>query len=584
MAAPVSYRVSCPEPHTHLVEVEAHFPAGFQTLDVSLPVWTPGSYLVREYARHVQQLVVCDLADAPVAFERLDKSTLRVTCSNKPFRLRYQVYANELTVRTSHLDSTHGAFNGATLFYYSEALRARQHRVFVTPPAGWRVTCALPSQGAEFLAENYDQLIDSPFELGTHDVVKFNAAGVPHEVVLWGGVQVDTDKLASDLTQVIETEAKLFGGLPHDRYVFFIYGTDRARGGLEHKASTSLVYPRNGFSTTKGWDDFLSLAAHEYFHLWNIKRIKPKRLVPFQYQQENYTELLWFFEGGTSYYDNLMVHRAGLMPASRYLTRVGENISALHSTPGRQVQTLCDASFLAWIKHYRPDENTVNSAISYYVKGEVVCLLLDLHLRALTNDSKCLDDVMRLLWSRYRDESGVPEDGIERAVAEVAGRDMKAFFDDTIRSVKALDYSVLSHVGLRLMLRPKESATDKGGTPPRSKNEKNPGYLGIVPKGSNGILSVLSGSPAMRGLLSSDDEIVALDNVKCDAAALIARCEDKKPGNIINITVFRREQLQQVTVVLGEKPSEAAYVVPVENPTAQQRQSYAKWLAQPMDA
>ncbi len=580
---PVSYRLSCSAPHTHLVEVEAHFPPGPAPLEVCLPAWTPGSYLLREYVKHVQGLEVVDLAGKPVAFQRLDKSTLRIDSGGKPVRLRYQVYANELTVRTSHLDHTHAALNGATLFYFCEAMRNREHRVFVVPPAGWQVTCALPQQGTEFLAKDYDELVDSPFELGQHQTISFVAADVPHQVVLWGGVQVDAQKMTDDLTAIIETETKLMGPLPHQRYVFFVYGTERARGGLEHKASTSLVYPRHGFSSAKGWEDFLTLAAHEYLHLWNIKRIKPKRLVPFDYQRENYTTLLWFFEGGTSYYDNLTVRRAQLMSPQRYLTRLGETLTALHQTPGRLVQTLSDASWQAWVKHYRPDENSVNSSISYYLKGEVVCALLDLLLRKETGDQKSLDDVMRLLWARYRDESGVAEEGIERAASEVAGRDLSDFFDRAIRALDELDYSLFEHVGLTLRFRAKESTSDKGGTPPRGKTEKPGGSLGIVPRGSHGIASVLTNSPAANALIYSDDEVVALDNIRCDVQTLIARCEDKKPGDTVKVLVFRRDLLTECTVTLGAKPQEVAYLTQVEQPTPQQAEAYAKWLHHSME-
>src|SRR5262249_47346643 len=264
-------------------------------------------------------------------------------------------------------------------------------------------------------------------------------------------------------------ESALFGGLPMRRYLFLIYLADKGRGGLEHKASTSLLFARPNLLNSKGWEDFLTLAAHEYFHLWNVKRIKPRSLVPFDYSEESYTQLLWAFEGTTSYYDNLLVRRAGLMSASRYLNRLGECLTALHSTPGRKVQTLAEASMMAWIKHYRPDENSPNSAISYYLKGEIVAALLDLEIRRATQDERSLDDVMRLLWTRYGDERGVPEDGVERAATEVASRDLSAFFDRAIRSTAELDYSAFQHVGLEVKFRVKESPGDKGGSPPRIK-------------------------------------------------------------------------------------------------------------------
>jgi|CXWL01.1.fsa_nt_gi predicted metalloprotease with PDZ domain len=585
MSLPVSYRVSMPRPHSHLFEVQAHFPPAGDELVATLPVWTPGSYLVREYARHVQELTATTIDDKPLPLTRVDKHTVRVKTGNKPARLHYKVYANELTVRTSHLDGTHGYFNGATLFFYSEALRTREHRVAIHAPPGWNVTTALESQGMEFLAPNYDELIDAPFEIGPHKPLEFTAAGVPHQVVLWGDPLLDEQKLLSDLQRICETESQLFGGLPMKRYVFFLYGTDKMRGGLEHKASTSLVFPRNGFSTAKSWEDFLNLAAHEYFHLWNVKRIKPKALVPFDYSQENYTGLLWAFEGGTSYYDMLLVRRAGLMTPTRYLMRLGESLTSLHSTPGRKLMSVVDSSHLSWIKHYRPDENTPNTAISYYLKGEIVCLLLDLHLRRVTQNQKSLDDVMRALWAQYGDEKGVPEDGVEKIAAEVAGTDLSWFFNQALRSTDELDYSVLLHVGLEARFRVRESANDKGGSSPRVKagEEKPKGYLGVVTRGSATIGTVYQGSPAMDAGLYADDELVALDGMKVDAAGLISRTEEKKPGDKVTLTVFRRDRMTEVSVVLGQKPADAVYLQRVEKPTNEQKAAYKAWLGAAWD-
>ncbi len=579
----VSYRVSMPRPHTHLFEVEAHFPSPGPTLTFAMPVWTPGSYLVREYARHVQELVATDLQDRPLAVTRVDKRSYQVKTGGKPVRVKYKVYANELTVRTSHLDGSHGYLNGATLFFYSEAMRDREHRVFLQLPPGWKGFCALPQQGAEFIAANYDELVDSPFELGTAEAIRFDAAGVPHEVVVWGESALDVEKLKTDLRKVVEIEAALFGGLPLQRYLFLVYLTDKGRGGLEHKASTALLFPRAAISTSRGWEDFLTLVAHEYFHLWNVKRVKPKALVPFDYSQENYTQLLWAFEGTTSYYDMLLVRRAGLMTPARYLTRVGESLTALQTTPGRKVQTLADASWLSWIKHYRPDENSSNSAISYYLKGEVVALLLDLEIRRATGDAKSLDDVMRLLWTRHGDERGVPEDGVESAASEVAGRSLKPFFDQAVRSLDELDYSAFAHVGLEAKVRMRESATDKGGSPPRIKTAEPRAYLGLTHRGQSTVASVLDGSPALEAGLYVDDELVACDGYKVDGAALLARVEERKPGETIRLTVFRREKLLELPVTLGAKPVDGWYLSRVEQPSDAQKKAFQVWLGAPWD-
>jgi predicted metalloprotease with PDZ domain len=585
MSEAVRYRVSMTRPHSHLFEVEALFPGVPGTLRAFLPVWTPGSYLVREYARHLQEVrAQVDGREVPVS--RPDKRTFEVASNGAPVRFTYRVYANELTVRTSHLDGSHGYFNGACLFLYTEGSRWAPHRVRVDAPQGWSTFVALPREGDEIIAQDFDELVDSPFEVGPHTSLSFTAAGVPHEVVLWGGGPYpEAAKLTESLKRICEAEAQLFGGLPMQRYLFLVYLTDKGRGGLEHKASTALLFPRFGFNTPRGFEDFLTLASHEYFHLWNVKRIKPRALVPFDYGQESYTQLLWAFEGITSYYDNLLVRRAGLMPPGRYLQRLGESFTSLMGTPGRKVQPLSESSLTAWIKYYRQDENSPNSAISYYLKGELVSLLLDLTLRVTTQGRRSLDDVMRLLWSRYGDERGVPEDGVEAAAQEVAGADLSDFFNRAIRGTGELDPTVLSSVGLELRSRVRESLADKGGSPARVKatEQKPKGWMGLTLKGGGTVATVLEGSPAMEAGLYADDELVALDGFRVDGPNLLSRCEDKRPEEKVRVTVFRRDRLIELELKLGQKPQDAYYLARVENPSAEQKAAYTAWTGAAWD-
>lgn len=577
----VRYRVCLPRPHNHLYEIEAEFPPTEGPLEVCLPVWTPGSYMVREYARHLREMRAATASGSTLSCERVDKRTWRIEAHEGPTVLRYRVYAHELTVRTSHLDDSHAFFTGATLFVYSEPLRNEPHRVELGTPPGWRSFTALPEENGGFVAKDYDELVDSPFELGPHEPVRFTAAGVPHELVIWGGApSPDRTRLAADLPKVCEKAVSVFGELPVSRYVFLLFLADRGRGGLEHRASSALLFPHLPLVSGKGWEDFLTLVAHEYFHLWNVKRLIPRALVPFDYGKECHTTLLWAFEGVTAYYDNLLVRRAGLMSPERYLVRLGETLSLLLATPGRKTMSLAEASFTAWIKLYRPDESTPNSAISYYLKGEVVAALLDLEIRRATNDEKSLDDVMRLSWARYGDGRGVPEDGVEAAAREVGGEGLSAFFDRAIRGTDELDFSVFEHVGLTAKRRVRESPTDKGGTPPRPKEPAGSqlkGWLGVTVRGSK-IGTVLEGSPAEEAGLYSEDEIVALDGFKVDGSGLLARCEERVPGERVRVSVFRKERLMEIPVRLGQQPEDAVWLERVENPSPEQERAYARWL------
>ena len=582
----VHYRVSMPRPHTHLFEVEATFPAGPEQLDAVLPVWTPGSYLVREFARQVQDVSAVDAEGAALAVRRVDKRTWRVEAGGQAVRLRYRVYANELTVRTSHLDGSHGYFNGATLFLYTEATRGLAHHVTVEAPAGWKAFCALERQGEVFTARDYDELVDSPFEVGPHDAATPSPPRACRTSWWSGGTRC---RSLGGCARTCSASARRRGGCSGGcrRDATCSCSTSRTRAAEAWSTATPRrCYSSARRSTPRGAGRILlTLAAHEYFHLWNIKRVRPRALVPFDYSQENYTALLWAFEGATSYYDNLFVLRAGLMGANRYLTRLGETLSTLHGTPGRKTQSLAEASLVAWVKHYRPDENTSNSAISYYLKGEVVAMLLDLELRRATQDTRSLDDVMRLLWSRYGDGCGVPEDGVEAAASEVAGRDLSAFFDRAVRGTEELDYSLFAHVGLEMRLRPRDSTSDKGGTAPhRGKGEGRPkGWLGITPKGNSTLASVADGSPAQEAGLYVDDELVALDGWRVDTAGLLARCEDRAPGEQVRITVFRRDRLVEVPVVLGQKPADAVWLARVEKATDAQKAAFQAWLGAPWD-
>ncbi len=573
------YRLSMPEPHAHLFHVEVEV-AGEQALgdvEVVFPVWTPGSYLVREYARHVEGLSADDGAGAGLALERLDKHRVRVRAgAARRAVVRYRVYANELTVRTAHLDGTHGYVNGAALFPYVVGRAGEPHALEVAAPPGWRVSTALEGGPTRFTARDYDELADSPLEIGAHRIVHFMALGRPHEIAIWGRGNLDEGRLAGDARAIVETLAALMGGLPYERYVFIVHLTEKRRGGLEHARSTTLNVARSAFFPRETYEETLGLLAHEFFHLWNVKRLRPAALVPYDYAREQYTRLLWWFEGATSYYENVALARAGILEPKRWLKVLGQALTALERTPGARKMSVEEASFLAWVKHYRPDENSPNSAISYYLKGELVALALDLELR---RRGRSLDDALKTLWERYG-AAGVPEDGVERVVAELMRPEAaRAFFDLHVRGTEPLHLD-LATVGVRLRRRPASGFDDKGGAPAKTEDGRPaPGFLGIElePGPRLAVQSVREGSPAHRAGLYAGDEIVAEDGFRVDRAALWDRLCERGPGGKLQLTVFRRDELVGVTVVLGPPAEDTIWLEPDPEATPEQRAAFEAW-------
>ena len=412
--------VSLADAHAHLVEVETTIVSDEalpSPLVLYMPVWTPGSYLVREYARHVE-----GMRSPTHAVRKVRKNAWAVAHEGATeVTVRYRLYCNDLTVRTNHVDATHMYLNGACTFLAVEGRADVPTEVSFGSPAGWRVATALPRAATEgaYLAKDLDTLVDSPIEIGLFRAASVTCAGVVHDFAIWPPEAItdgNVHRLLEGTKTIVEAEANLVGGaLPHHGYTFILHLSSRGRGGLEHRDSTTLLAPPAAFDTRDGFLDLLSLVAHEYFHLWNVKRLRPAGLHPYRYEEENYTRLLWWFEGATSYFDWRVLRLAKLCTETEYLDHLASELGYLEQTPGRLVHSLEDASFDAWIKLYRPDENSPNSTVSYYRKGELVCALLDLEMRARTGGARSLDDVLRHLWATYgKSERPVPEDGMQQ--------------------------------------------------------------------------------------------------------------------------------------------------------------------------
>jgi predicted metalloprotease with PDZ domain len=571
----ITYTVAMPAPHSHLFHVSVALDGlSGQFVDLVLPSWTPGSYMIREYARHVQAFSARDEGGAALAWRKVAKDTWRVeTGGASAISAGYQVYANDLTVRTSHLDGTHGYFNPANLFVYAPGRTDEPLALVVEPPPGWVVTTGL-DQGAganRFRAENFDHLVDSPVECGTHRLLSFEVDGVPHRIAIWGRGNEDEARLVADTRRIVETQRDFFGGLPYQHYTFILHLTDGRGGGLEHRNSVTNQVDRWTFRPERSYERFLSLTSHELFHVWNVKRLRPAPLGPFDYRRENYTRLLWLMEGGTSYYDELLLVRAGLLKPERYLERLAEKIVALQGQPGRLLQSVEQSSFDAWIKLYRPDENSANSSISYYLKGALVCWLLDMELRGRTGGERSLDDVLRLLFARYPvDGPGIPEDGAAlAAVEEVAGEHGGVFrelFRRYISGTDELDYARgLAVVGLE----------------PAWRRRGPEAWLGLTLRRQGErtvVASVRADGPAAAAGVYADDELLALDGWRVNDERLNARLAERAPGDSARLTLFRGDTLVDVPVTLAAAPPDGLELVPVAQPSEAQRRVYQEWL------
>ena len=421
---PLHYRVETGDLHAHLFRVTLTIAQPDALQRVSLPVWIPGSYLVREFSKNLQNLEARQTGRTPLRAEQLDKCTWQIQCSPaRPLVLRYEVYAYDNSVRSAWLDAHRGFFNGTSLCLKVQGQEKAAHLLEIPVPKagkGWSLATGLTPQAVNkhgfgtYLAADYDELVDCPVEMGAFWSGTFTARGVPHRVVVAGAApSFDGARLLADTQKICETEIRFWHGTkkpPFQSYLFMLNAVDDGYGGLEHRNSTALIcnrkdLPRLGESrTAEGYTTLRGLISHEYFHTWNVKRLRPAEFEHYDYGVENYTGLLWFFEGFTSYYDDLLLRRAGLLDNAGYLKLLNKTINQVMQTPGRLVQTVAQASFDAWVKYYRQDENTPNATVSYYTKGALVALCFDLTLRAEGGTARgaTLDNVMRALWQRCK--------------------------------------------------------------------------------------------------------------------------------------------------------------------------------------
>ena len=580
----IEYRVRLADPTRHWFEVDCRISAADATEDFELPSWIPGSYLLREYARHVVRAEAFD-SRGVLEVEKLTHNVWRCHTRGGTVTLRLRVYALDESVRGAWFDKQRAWFNGPCLFVRPQNQPDAQVRVLLEAPAApfdeWRLATAMSpvttdERGfGEYRAENYDELLDHPVVIGNIDTIEFTVAGVPHSLVVIGAHSGDLERVAGDLQKICQTQIEFFGSSPpFDRYLFLCLAVSDGHGGLEHRSSSTLMFRRGNLprrpdaKITKGYQQLLSLASHEYFHTWHVKRSKPAAFMPYRLAERNFTKLLWVFEGITSYYQDRFLLRSGVIDAPTYLNRVAETISNVMRVPGRNVQSLADSSFDAWDKLYKPNANSSNATVSYYSKGALVALALDLEIRRQSNSQVSLDAVLEALWLEYGARNiGLPEDGFEKLAARVSGSDLTEFFDAAIRGTDDPPLAELFEE-LAIDLEPQESPAGL--------------WLGIVPRvvqDAVECVTVLDGGPAQSAGLNPLDIIIAVDKQKMTRNNMSELLQRYEVGAVVSISYFRGDELLESSVTLAASPPHAWKLRQRKTGSETQLQLRDAWLA-----
>lgn len=623
------YRLSFERRRQHLVDVEAHFPALPENtdsnpgLELMMPVWTPGSYLVREYARHIEgegMIATERGSDKPLAITKVRKNRWRIDTDRlKPVTLRYSVYCNRLAVQGNFVDEEMAVLNGAALFLTPVNNDADEEEadddpmqhpyvVHLTLPTTWSTAVTgLPHDPGkarlQFISANYDVLVDSPIVAGNPIIHDFVVAGVGHRLVNLGGGKVwDEKRSARDVAHLTKAHTDFWGVTPYTDYTFLNIIAD-AHGGLEHLNSTLILTDRWRSSNREDYLSWLGLVSHEFFHTWNVKRLRPVALGPFDYEQEVHTKSLWIAEGITSYYDDLLLRRARLMTVDEYLERLSKNINRLHKTPGRKAVSLELASYDAWIKYYRRDENTRNTSVSYYTKGAVVAFLLDAKIRALTENKRSLDDVMRIAYQRFSGTTGFTAGGFQELVGQIApSPEWAGFFSTAVRGTAELDYKpALDFFGFGFAETSKTPAEredksagvqDAADDPPKDEDqlafsdnvaqEPEPGSLGIRHKtlGKRIVVQeVARGGPSYHAGIHAGDELLAVGGFRVLDGQLSKILSAHPPGSTVELLVSRRGIVHSLSLKLEKaRAKEAFNLERLEHTSARQRKNLALWL------
>ncbi|MEJ7602966.1 MAG: PDZ domain-containing protein [Kofleriaceae bacterium] len=574
----VRYAVRLDEPGRHTVEITLRFSVDARTQAVvTLPSWCPGSYLIRDYARYVRDLVVTAEDGSPRRAIKQDKASWAIdTEGAHELVVSYAVYGHDLTVRTNHITPEHAFLHGPATFLYPEHLRASAVEVRLTGPADWIVTSAMAWEPTEVMtAGSIDELYDHPIHVGPTRAFPVPAK-VPTRLVVWGdrapGGTFDEHRLVTDLAAIVDDHVARFGEAPFPNYTFLLMLSHDAYGGLEHRNSSVNLYHPHFAATRKSYEGLLELLSHELFHAWNGKRIAPRPLFDFDYTREAYTPCLWVMEGLTSHYDRFALRSASRITAKSFLDKVLDDWARLMATPGRTRQSLEASSFDAWIKLYKPDESNLNTTVSYYLKGGLAMLALDLQIRRRTEGARSLDDVLRLLWQRHGARGEAHPENLQPIFEEGSALSLGEVFDRQIRGTEDPELPAeLHHLGLELRATADPAQVADGATAV---------WLGATTVGIR-VTAVFDGGPGQVAGLSPGDEIIAIDGFRAtNDVDLRSLAGARKVGDRITLAVFRRHRLIELPLVLAAAPATRYEIVAIPaEPAATQR--YQTWLGEP---
>lgn len=558
---------------------------------LSLPVWTPGAYEIQDFSRHIFDMTAT-LHDTPIELDHLAKNLWTFDMAHAGrVTIRYQVYAFELGVATSHLDASHAYWNGAQLFFLVDEYRNLPIDLTIAAPANWLVSTGLDRRADQpftYRANNYDVLIDSPFEIGHQNVLQFEVDHKMHDIAMWGHGNENPDSFTADVKTIVETQRDIFGSLPYDHYTFIMHLSDKGTGGLEHLNSTTCGVPRFAFKPRKSYIKVLTLISHEFFHLWNVKRIHPDMLGPFDYNREVYTRLLWAMEGFTDYFASLALRRGNLVTPQEYFEGLGQRIQNYEKRPGRYMQSLSDSSFDTWIKLHKPNADSPNRTISYYLKGDLVGTCLDLDIRHRTHNQKSLDDVLRLLYQRYgKHGTGFPENVYQETIEEITQSSFAEFFAHYIDGTTPVPFAeYLNLAGLHLE-RGYENPDDKNSSSSVSEQPTAPlPWIGIESQSDSEekviIETVYSPGPSDR-VLQAGDQILAINNFAVGSREDLDKRirQNHAVGDTIRVSFFRHGQLLHEHLVLGQAPFNQIKIVPNTQATAEQQALFLAWIDVP---